>query len=242
MKRTFFTSLAVITLGLSQTINAQITIRESNVVERAVLKPQQFDSLTNIVMQKRPIDYKKYIGYKLFFLPKSKKYTPKYSSDQKERIIDFLFSNDTIQIIKDGKLPMEKITIYKMELDRWGDVKKLTGQSRERYNTILQKYESLDKGATNIYQPKFYHEKTDNTTGDIHGKFGTIPDSVEGRYFTIIDIKGKEPYGTNKNIYQKLEDIELESGRDWQLGLKIILRNELNKDTLYWIVRQARYI
>ena len=234
MKKNILLTVTLI-LGLTS-LNAQITIRENDVVEKAIIKPKQFDSLSNITMQKHPVEYKKYIGYKLFYLPKSKNYKPQYSSDNKERIIDFLFSNDTIEIIKDGKIPFEQITLTKI----YGDPKSLKGAGLEQYTERKKKYENIDKVQTNIYQPHFYHERTDKTDGTISGKIGTFPDSVYGKYFTIIDIKGKEPYGSKE--YKKLEDIDLEDGRDWQLSLKITLRNESNQDILYWIVEQARFI
>ncbi len=217
-------------------INAQIIIRKSDVVERPMLKPEQFDSLTNIVMQKHPTHYKKYIGYKLFFLPKSKKYKTKYSSDNKERIIDFLFSNDTVQIVKEGKIPFEQITLTKM----FGDPSRLRGRALKQYNEKKENYKSIDKEKTNIYHPYFYHERTDKTDGKIYGKIGTYPNSVYGKYFTILDVEGKEPYGSGK--FKKLDDIDLEDGRDWQLSLRITLRNEENQDVLYWVVDQAQFI
>ena len=234
MKKSILLTVAL-SLGLTS-LNAQITIRENDVVEKAIIKPKQFDSLSNIVMQKHPVEYKKYIGYKLFYLPKSKNYKSQYSSDNKERIIDYLFSNDTIQIIKDGKITFENITLAKI----YGDPKTLKGAALEQYNERKKKYENIDKASTNIYMPHFYHEKTDQTDGVIYGKIGTLPDSIYGKYFTIIDIKGKEPYGSKE--YKKLEDVDLEDGRDWQLSLKITLRNESNQDILYWIVDQARFI
>ena len=217
-------------------LNAQITIRETEIVEKAIFKPKQFDSLSNITMQKHPIDYKKYIGHKLFFLPKSKNYKPQYSSDNKERIIDFLFSNDTVQIIKNGKIPFEEITLTKV----YGDPKRLKGAVLGQYNERKKNYENIDKVKTNIYLPYFYHAQTNKTDGEILGKIGTFSDSVYGKYFTIIDIKGKESYGSKE--YKKLEDIDLDEGRNWQLSLKITLRNESNQDILYWIVKQARFI
>jgi hypothetical protein len=225
----------LLNLGLTS-LNAQITIRETDVVEKAIFKPKQFDSLSNITMQKHPIEYKKYIGYKLFFLPKSNNYKSQFSSDNKERIIDFLFSNDTTQITIDGKIPFEQITLAQI----YGDQKNLKGAALEQYNERKKNYENIDKVETNIYLPHFYHERTDKTDGKISGRIGTLPDSVYGKYFTIIDIKGKEPYGSKE--YKKLEDVDLEDGRDWQLSLKITLRNESNQDILYWIVDQARFI
>jgi hypothetical protein len=57
---------------------AQITVRESTIQEKAVVKPKVFDSLSNFRQQKDLISYKQYIGYKLYFAPKSKKYQNKY--------------------------------------------------------------------------------------------------------------------------------------------------------------------
>lgn len=235
MKKSILFLAISISLGLTS-LNAQITIRENEVVERPVFKPKQFDSLTNIVMQKHPTDYKKYIGYKLFFLPKSKNYKSKYSSDNNEKIINFLFSTDTIQIIKQGKIPFEEITLTKV----FGDPSSLKGPALKQYNEKKANYENIDKERTNIYLPYFYHDKTDKTDGKIYGKIGTTPDSVYGKYFTILNIEGKEPYGTKE--FKKLDDIDIENSRNWQLSLRITLRNESNKDELYWIVDQARFL
>lgn len=216
-------------------INAQITIREQNIIEKPVFKPKQFDSLTNITTQKYPTDYKKYIGYQLFFLPKSKKYKSTYNSNNTENIIDFLITNDTVQIKKTGKIPFEQITLTKV----FGNPSKLRGAALKQYNEAKKKYENIDKEKTNIYQPTFYHERTDKTRGTIYGKIGTVPDSLYGKYFTIIDIKGR-PKGSKDFV--KLDDIDFEIGSKWRSSLKIALRNESNNDILYWIVNRVQFI
>jgi len=214
---------------------AQITVRENSIVEKPVLKPQQFDSSTNFMMQKRIIDYKKYIGYKLFFLATSENHT--YS--EKGLIIDFLFSYDTIQFIINRKVPFESILVNQTRISGLGDIKKLKGKSLEKYNAIVDEYNLGVKEETNIYQPKFYYERTDMVDGTIYGKIGTIPDSVESKYFTIIDIKGKY----QEKEYKKLEDVEIPENKYqywyYSVGLKIKLINESNNDTLYWIVKKA---
>ena len=53
--------------------NAQITILDEDVQERIVSKPKAFDSLSNLTYQKDPVQYKQYIGYKLYCLPISRK-------------------------------------------------------------------------------------------------------------------------------------------------------------------------
>jgi hypothetical protein len=65
-----------------------------------------------------------------------------------------------------------------------------------------------------------------------------MSDSIEGKYFTILDIKGKEPNGSKE--YKDLENVDYDENKILYLGLKIILLNESNKDTLFWIVNQAR--
>lgn len=215
---------------------AQISIRENDVVERPVFKPKEFDSLTNIALQKHPTDYKKFIGYKLYYLPKSKNFKSKYPSDNEERIINFLFSKDSVQITKSGKIPFEQTNRAKI----FGSPSNLSGAALNQYNEKKSNYENIDKEKTNIYLPLFYHEKTDIFDGKIIGKIGTNPDSIYGKYFTILNIEGKEPYGSKD--FKKLEDVEIEESRNWQLALRITLRNEHNKDTIYWIIDQARFL
>lgn len=76
MKKLFSTTILCLCISA---LSAQITIMEAPVQERVVSKPQSFDSLSNITVQKDPIQYKKYVGYKLFCLPLSKKFQCKYS-------------------------------------------------------------------------------------------------------------------------------------------------------------------
>lgn len=70
MKKLLYTCLLCI---YSCLLNAQITIMDDDVQERIISKPRTFDSLANITYQKDPIQYKKYIGYKLYCLPISSK-------------------------------------------------------------------------------------------------------------------------------------------------------------------------
>ena len=228
--------LALITYVSITSINAQITVRKDDVVEKPVFKPKQFDSLTNIVMQERPIDYKKYIGYKFFFLPKSSKYKSKYSSDNEEKVINSLFSKETIEITKSGKIPFEETTLAMI----YGDPSRLKGAMLAKYKEKKAAYQSIDKEETNIYLPTFYHQRTDRGDGTIYGTIGTNPDSVYGKYFIILNIEAKAPHGSDE--FQKLDDVEIEKDRIWQLELRFTLKDEKNGETLYWIVDQARHV
>jgi hypothetical protein len=213
-------------------LSGQITIRENGIVENAVLKPKSFDSLSNLVLQNRVIDFKKYIGYKLFFLSPSNKY--ENSNPQR---INYLFIEDTVQIVKEGKIPFEQVRSHFI----WGDGKKVKGAALEQYKSLLSEYENIDKAKTNIYNPHFFYEKTDIYDGEIYGEIATSPESIIGKYFTILNITGKDIHD-KKNNYLKLEDIEIETSRIWSLGLKFMLRNDSNSDTLFWIVNLARDI
>lgn len=215
-------------MSINSTLNAQIAIRNQGIVEKSVLKPRTFDSLSNIAMQKRFIDYKQFIGYKLFFLPASKKF--KTGSDQK---ISFLSTRNSRQIIKDGKIPFEQVRLYSMYND-----KKLKGIQLEQYEGWKKKYENIDKEVTNIYEPKFYHTKTDPADGKIFGDIGTAPEKVEGKYFTILDILVKSYAGKE---FLKLEDIAKDE-LDWRVALQVSLKNNETNDTIQWNIDQARSI
>ncbi|MDY3547341.1 hypothetical protein PG291_01835 [Riemerella anatipestifer] len=224
---------------MSISITAQIVIREKDIVEKAVMKPKPFDSLSNLVMQERLIDYKKYIGYKLFCLPKSDKFKHERRSE-KDYLIDYLYSKDTTLIVKDGKIPFDKVYIYS-SYRNFDGTKKEREEKLKIYEEKKRKYdETIDKTTTNRYLPKFYHSSTEPDDGEIHGSIATPLDSLAGRYFTILDIQAKEDYSQRKVTegYVKLED--LEEYRDWSVSLKITLRDEERQKEFYWIVRQGR--
>lgn len=177
--------LNIIGLLLLTNLNAQTTLRDKNTINKINVKPIKFDSLSKISFQKKVIDYKKYIGQKLYFAPTSKKYTT-----HKTEIINYLTTTKSIPIVKSGKIPFEKLYFYSEYKDE-----KLKLIPFEKYENWKKDYEEIDKAITNIYEPKFYHEKTDATYGKIYGEFGTIPEKVEGKYFTILDIQVKTFYG-----------------------------------------------
>ena len=51
--------------------NGQITIRENGIVEKAVLRPERFDSLENIISPEKGKEHniKKYLEQEVFFVP-----------------------------------------------------------------------------------------------------------------------------------------------------------------------------
>lgn len=77
-------------LLISNFVYSQITIRNESLVEKPYYKPKSFDSLSNIQEQKRFIDYKQYVGHKVFYRPQSKK----YKSSSSENYLDVLSDSD----------------------------------------------------------------------------------------------------------------------------------------------------
>lgn len=77
-------------LFISNFVYSQITIRDENLVEKPYYKPKSFDSLSNIQLQERFVDYKQYVGYKVFYRPQSKK----YQSSDNMKYLDILSDAD----------------------------------------------------------------------------------------------------------------------------------------------------
>jgi hypothetical protein len=207
---------------------AQAIIYDKNTINKSNVKTNELDSLYKISFQKKVIEYKKYIGQKLYFAPISKKH-----NTQKIEIINYLTTIDSIQVIKSGKIPFEKLYFYSEYKDE-----KLKLIPIEKYENWKKEYENIDKEITNVYEPKFYHVKTDATYGKIYGEFGTLPEKVENKYFTILDIKVKTFYGKE---FLKLEAAKVEELED-KVALKITLKNEETNDTIYWNIDQSQNI
>lgn len=220
--------ISVLGLFVLPNLFAQTTLRDKNTFIKTNLNSIELDSFSKISFHKRVIDYKKYIGQKLYFAPTSKKH-----NTRKTGIINYLTSNDSIQIIKSGKIPFEKLYFYSEYKDE-----KLKLIPIEKYENWKKDYEEINKAITNIYEPKFYHQKTDATYGKIFGEFGTLPEKVEGKYFTILDIEVKTFYGKD---FLKLEAAKVEELED-KVALKITLKNEETNDAIYWNIDQAQNI
>lgn len=216
MKKILLAILFII--GYEYSVSCQIKLREGNMEDKPILRPQCFDSLTDITYQKRPIDYKKYIGYQIYFKPFSKKCDAiknygVYTAAMNYSPVDYLFSNDTSVIIKNGKIPYKEIQV--------------TFDSRLGYKNKKEYDEKIDKEKTNVYMPHFYHYKTDRMTGAIWGNIYSDPDSLGGTYFTITDIKAYN------NGLKKLEDIDPTNDRAFTY-LYIFLKDEKRNKSLYW--------
>lgn len=220
--------MSVLGLFIVPTLFAQTTLRDKNMINKINIKPIEFDSLSKISFQKKVIDYKQYIGQKLYFAPTSKKY-----NTNKTEIINYLTTDKSIPIVKSGKIPFEKLYFYSEYKDE-----KLKLIPVEKYENWKKDYEEIDKTITNVYEPKFYHKNTDATYGKIFGEFGTLPEKVEGKCFTILDIQVKTFY---RKEFLKLDAIKVEDLEE-KVALKVALKNEETNDTIYWNVNKVENI
>lgn len=218
-------------LLISNFVYSQITIRNESLVEKPYYKPKSFDSLSNIKEQKRFIDYKQYLGYKLYLKPKSTKFTP---SQTDKKFIDYLTTDKETSLKKPGKIPFNDIIIYKA----FNGGKGLSGAAKDQYQRALKQYEDLDKLNTNIYLPEFISVKTDPTDGVIYGYAATKQSEVESKYFTILEIEGRDKYSQDKK-FKKLEDLPSDLSTQ-TAELRIKLKKDQTNDTLYWNVNEAR--
>lgn len=146
-------------------LNAQITVMEENVQERIIAKPQAFDSLSNLSYHDEPIQYKKYIGYKLFCLPFSNKYSNVPSN--------ILWNSWDKFKCKEPK----KCTI----------LIKSKGSTGLGFNSKATKTHTVKQTVTtDIYKPTVDGYSVPNETN-----MYTPYDSVQNTYFTILNIEGE---------------------------------------------------
>ncbi|MGE8555804.1 MAG: hypothetical protein ACN6OB_17935 [Chryseobacterium jejuense] len=222
--------LFALLLLISFTCFGQVTIRENNIVEKVVQKPKPYDSLMNLSYQKRLVDFKRFVGQKLYYIPKSKKY--QYKKEHPDTLIEDFFAKRTALVDKKTKFDTNS--------------KEYKKKSKEP---------NFDKDSTNIYAPYYLHDKYQD--GRLtYSSFVTKENAVEGKYFTILDIVSKLPrsegfegkfskdwkldhekYLTSEKSDLKLEDQDRES-----YFLMVKLKNDVTKDTLMWIVRRPYYI
>lgn len=226
-------------------IFAQITILDEDVQERIVSKPRVFDSLSNISLQKDPIQYKQYIGYKLYCLPVSNK----YSSSKPIQLKDFKYKTPREIILPHPpyeKTDEGKLFVYlattKRE-DQTGripdaDLSKLKGECLKQYREKEAAYEKRYITTTDIYKSEVFGAASDLPRNDIKNfaknNIYTPFDSIQNTYFIVLNIEIAENIDAKKGIFSKLEEFD---GRCDELSvLRFTLKNEKNGDELYWVI------
>ena len=203
-------------------VKAQITILDEEVQEKNVIKPEPFDSLSNISIQENCIQYKKYIGYKLYCPLLSNKYTKDVSEMFGFNSLTSYLKSKSIREIVKKHVPFEKSDLAVV----FGDVSSLEGNALVSYQRMKEKYE---KGF--VVKTSIYKAVEDKKGHNIYTPY----DSIQNTYFTILNIEIAEYIDAKKGLFIALEDWESKS--DNKYYLRFTLKNETSGEELYWICR-----
>ena len=227
-------------------INAQITILEEDVQEKIVSKPRVFDSISNITYQKDPIQYKQYIGYKLYCLPVSNKYSSSSLLQKKEFKYktprEIVLPHPSYEKTDVGKLFVYLATTKREEQTGRipdADVSKLKGESLKQYREKEAEYEKQFIASTDIYKPNVFGSASDLPRNDIKNfaknNIYTPYDSIQNTYFTVLNIELADGgIAAKKGQFSALE--EFDGNCDGLSVLRFTLKNEKNGDELYWVL------
>ncbi len=148
---------------VANVISAQITIMDDDVQEKIVSKPQSFDSLSNLTIQRDPIQYKQYIGYKLYCLPFSSKYEG-VQFGKLEKEFKYMEPHQVVITTEDEVLAKDRTKMVKVL----------------RHDTIF----------TDVYKATFDDPKNGMISYSRLGNYLYTPfDSVQNIYFTILNIE-----------------------------------------------------
>ena len=194
---------------------------DDDIQEKIVSKPMAFDSLSNITPQRDPIQYKQYIGYKLYCLPISNKFKREesnYTYYITDRISDLKYKSSQKFVKRHD--PFERTVVAKI----FGDVTKLKGNALASYEKHKQNYEESYIIQTDIYKA------TENDRNDIYTPY----DSISNSYFTILNIEIAEYLNASKGHFLALEDWDKARHSYY---LRFTLKDETSAEELYWICR-----
>lgn len=211
MKRFLFLTFSIF-VGFCA--DAQITILNEDVQEKIVTKPEPFDSLSDITFQYNPIQYKKYIGYKLYCRPISNKRESTYN-------ISYLRYKSPRKF-KKKHIPFEQSVQARI----YGNISKLKGSARTSYERQKEEYENDYIINTSVYKA------TEGHNGDIHTPY----DSIQNTYFTILNIEIAKYLDAQKGKFVELEDWNDEQN----YYLRFTLKHEKSGEELYWICRNDK--
>ncbi|MBQ5826534.1 MAG: hypothetical protein IIW46_03560 [Bacteroidaceae bacterium] len=198
---------------------AQITILNDDVQEKIVTKPEPFDSLSNIGYQKDPIQYRKYIGYKLYCLPISNKNKQGKSAYN----VNSGFSSLSY------KVPRKFVRKHApfgqtVEARIFGEVSELKGNALASYKRLKENYYNQFITHTSVYKA------TEDHTGQ---NIYTPYDSIQNTYFTILNVEIADFVNAGKGLFLPLEDW----GDRYKYYLRFTLKHDTSGEELYWICR-----
>lgn len=159
---------------------SQITIGsvEKNISPKIEPKPIPYDSLINYKKQEEPLNYKMYIGLKLFLPP----YDKREKSDYTGRVYPFMFK-DTVKVYNAiSNIPLIKADSYGRE----------TGSNFKNFATVK-------------YKPYYYFSGIMN--GNSYTSISTDGEKVSNRYYTVTNVFiKKQKDSIISEISKKLRD------------------------------------
>lgn len=212
-------SLFALLLLVSFQSFGQITIREENTGEKIVQKPKAYDSLVNISYQKKAVDFYQFIGQTLYYIPKSKKYEPKYGKTMHDSLTDNFYHKN--------KVAVKRIPTYTYEQLNPGIGTK-AGKN---------KYLNSAMDSTYIYAPSFEQYRVFGTT-EMTGIYHTKIAALQGKYFTILDVVLKNSIDP-ENLASEKTDVRLENVDGGENNIYLFkLKDNITKDTVLWKVRR----
>ncbi len=224
MKKMFLLSTLLLCANV---LFAQITILDEDVQEKIVSKPRAFDSLSNITYQKDPIQYKQYIGYKLYSLPFSSKYKCP-GSNCSVHMKEFKYQSPQDYILP--HVPYEQSSVGMAHNN-------MVGYPRDLYQKDKEEYEKTFVITTDIYNATddgtVYDTKPNNPQHHIYNSY----ESIQNTYYTVLNI---EISTFRDGPYLKLE--EWDSEHDNNPFLRFTLKNETSGEEIYWIPQSGRYL
>lgn len=206
---------------------AQITILDEDVKEKIVSKPQVLDSLSNITFQKDPIQYKQYIGYKLYSLPISSKYKCK-GSECSVRIKEFKLQSPQEYILP--HTPYEQSSVGMAHNNMAGYPRDLFQKDKEDYDRSFVIMTDLYNATSN---GTVYDKEPNNPRHLLYNAY----ESIQNSYYTILNI---ETSFYRDGPFFKLE--EWDNNRYSEPFLRFTLKNEITGEEIYWIPRSGKYI
>ena len=178
---TFYKSLFLLYIIFPISGFAQITIGsvDKNIATKIEQKPIPYDSLINYKNQENPIDYKMYVGLKIFLAPFDKKQKSEYTG----RVYPFIFK-DSIGIYNSD----ENIKLIKAD------------------NIGRQISENYTKFATTKYKPYYYFSGIVN--GNSYTSISTDGEVVSNKYYTVSNVYiGEEKDSIISKIAKELNNL-----------------------------------
>lgn len=192
--------LLLLLLTIPCAAHGQITIRQTDIVEKAVLRPERFDSLENIVPTERDKAYnlKKYLEQEVFFIPVAQPVLQKALEGERlltaaQKTLDSLRElqqacSDSIRQLanKDSRINL---------FGRNNKIAKKSAELQQRYNALIYPIDTWERKVNQIqsenrpYSPYGYSKQGFYRSDSLGNASGSVAYSeIANKYYTVIDL------------------------------------------------------